>query len=220
MGLMTLQDFQNDLKDASGRSSIESGRLNRIINNAMIEFGYAFKFPELQGLAQVTLIQGRNDYGMPTNYRAMGDAGVRIDTPQTNFGGILMPETRTEYLRNARYPSTETQGVVGFYHIYSKKFWLRPVPNGAGTFSFDYWKKITRLALPGDTSPFEDDWDDVIFRGSLYRIHMVYGEHDRMINVYNMYLGMVRSRVMAEDLEEFPEGGISYIQNQFDSIRR
>lgn len=221
MGLMTLLEFQTDLKDASGRASIDTSRLNRVINNAQIEFGYAFQFPELQGTSTIDAIQGINNYDLPANFRAMGESGVRISTPQERFGGLIAPESRTEFLRGNRYPMVDAQGAVGMYHMYAKKIWLRPTPDGIGTtIEYDYWKKITPLAVATDRTVFEDDWDDVLFRAALYRIHMVYGEHDRMINVFNMYLGLLRSRVMAEDLQEFPEGGISYIQSQFDNLRR
>ena len=221
MGVMTLSDFQNDLKDASGRANIDVGRLNRAINNAMFEFAYAFEFPELQKNGLIDTVQGQNAYDLPTDFRALGEAGVRIDAPEDRFGGILEPETRTNFLRNFRYPSSATQGVVGYYHMYGRQLWMRPTPDGvASTIGFDYWAKVPKLTNPTDVTVFMDDWDEVLYRGALYRIHMAYGEHDRMINIFNLYIGLIRSRVMEQDLQEFPEGGISYIQNQFDNLRR
>ena len=221
MGTMTLLDLRNDLKDASGRATIDPNRLDRMINNAMFEFAYAFQFPELEAFTTINLVQATDNYAMPADFRSMNEAGVRITSPQERFGGILAAESRTEYLRRGRYPITSNQNAVGAYHMYGNKIYVRPVPDGTVTvIGLDYWKRVPKLANATDITIFEDDWDDVLFRGALYRIHMVYGEHDRMINIFNMYLGLLRSRLMDSDLQEFPEGGISAIQSSFDNLRR
>lgn len=221
MGIMTLLQFQDDLKDASGRPNIDAGRLNRIINNAQYEFAYAFKFHELENTGSILTVQGTNNYVLPSGFRMMTDNGVSITSPQERYGGILELETRTNFLRSRSYPDTSSQGAVGYYHLFGKKIWVRPTPDGTNsTIDFDYWGEAPALVANGDVTVFNPEWDDVLFRGALLRIHMVYGEHDRMVNIYNMYLGLLRSRVLAEDLEEFPEGGISYVQSQYDQLIR
>lgn len=221
MGLMTLTDYQNDLKDALGRPTVDSTRLTRWINNALIEVAYAFEFPEMQKLGTITTSPGSVAYDMPADFRALQDTGVRINFPSNRVAGILAAESRTEYLRNYRYDQISNRGVVGYYHMFQKKMWLRPIPDSTSTtVEFDYWKRVTPLVNPLDVSPLEDDWDEIVFRGALYRGHLAYGEHDRLLNVFNLFLSDIRSRVMAEDLQEFPEGGISAIQHSFDNLRR
>lgn len=218
MGIMTLQNYRDDLKDALSRPSVDPSRLDRWINNAMVEFAYAFEFPELQKVGTIDTVAGQRSYAFPTDFRALSDFGVRLITPSNRFGGILVNETRTNYLRSDRYPQTSNQGVVGAYHIFQKKLWVRPAPDGTVTqIEIDYWAKVTPLTNPGDVTIFDEDWDEVLFRGALYRGHLAYGEHDRVQNVFNLFLADIRSRVMASDLQEFPEGGISALQSSYDT---
>lgn len=220
MGVKTLAQFQNTLALALGRTIDPTLTLDWI-NNALFEFGYAFKFPELQAKTTLVTIQGTDAYNLPADFRAFDETGVLATTPQNRVGGILAKESRSNYLRAFRFVAANSQGPARSYHRYQNQIVFRPIPDSTvTTFQYDYWKRITPLAAPGDVSVFQDDWDDVIFRGALYRGHMNYGEHDRMMNIFQMFLGLIRSRVMQEDLEEFPEGGISAIQSQYDSIRR
>jgi hypothetical protein len=191
--------------------------LLRWINNGMREFGYAIKFHELEKVGSIPTVNGTVNYGMPADFRVFNEA-PRIGSPQTRFWGILTPETRLNFLRSSRFPQTSSYGRPTFYHLYSNQLWLRATPDATVmTVDFDYWAKITPLAAPTDVSQFSDDWDDAIFRAALYRGYIGHGEHDRAINAFNFFLGLVRSRIDQEELEEFPEGGISYIQSQFDA---
>lgn len=221
MGQLTMTRMIAQLTQASGNRVLDPTTVIEWINSAQNEFAYAFQFPELQRVASIPTVAGTVNYTMPADFRAMGEDGVRIITPQNRFGGILTKETRTNYLRSDRFPQTSSQGIARAYHMYQKKMWLRPAPDATVTsIEFDYWAKPTPFASGTDISVFDDDWDDVIIRGAMYRMHLAYGEHDRMINVYNLFLGLIRSRVMAYDLEEFPEGGISMIQSQYDNLIR
>lgn len=215
MGIMTLAQFQDDLAQALGRT-LDATRTIRWINNCMYEFGYAFKFPELAKVGTIPTVAGTRSYSMPSDFRALGEDGVRLISPQDRFGGILKAETRTNYLRGDRWPETSAYGQTRWYHMFQKKIWIRPGPDSTvESIEFDYWSRITPMSGANDVSIFNEEWDDVIFRGALLRGHLAYGEHDRLINVYNLYLSLVRSRVMAEDLQEFPEGGISLIESAY-----
>lgn len=218
MGIMTLQNFRDDLKDALGRPTVDANRLDRWVNNALFEFGHAFEFPELEKVGSINTVAGQRSYDVPADFRAMHDNGVRIVTPQDRFGGTLVNESRRQYLMADRYDTGNARGVVGAYHMYQKKIWVRPAPDGTATaIEFDYWAKVTKLTNPTDVTVFDEDWDEILFRGALYRGHLAYGEHDRVQNVFNLFLADIRSRVMATDLQEFPEGGISALQSSYDT---
>lgn len=219
-GEMTLTNFQDDLKEALGRPSENVTRMTRWVNAAIREVGYAIKFHCFEAVGQVSTVSGTAAYDLPADFRVM-NGEPRISTPQDRFSGILVPETRTNYLRSVRYPQTSANGRPDTYHLYGEQIWLRRTPDSTVmTVDFDYWKKLTPLSGANDKSPLSDDWDDIIFRGALYRGHISHGEHDRAINIFNFFIGAVRSRISEEDLEEFPEGGISYIQSAFDASVR
>lgn len=222
MGVLTLLNFKDDLKSALGRAGEDAARMTRWVNSAIREFAYAFEFPELEKSASIATVNGTPSYALPADYRMMNANGdVRIVTPQDRFGGVLVPETREMYLRSARYPQTSSYGRPTSYHLYGKQLWLRATPDATVmSVTIDYWGKITPMVGDADVSQFDEDWDDVIFRGALYRGYMSHGQDDRMINAFNMYLSLVRSRIQAVDLQPLAEGGISYIQSQFDSARR
>lgn len=221
MGIMTLQNFRDDIKDALTRPNVDPNRLDRWINNSILEVAYAFQFPEMEAVGTFDTVDGQVSYALPADFRMLHENGVRIIGPQTYTGGILAVESRTQYLRNWSYDVVSNRGIAGYYHMFQKKMWLRPRPGSqVQSIEFDYWKKFTPLNDPIQVSPLEDDWDEVIYRGALYRGHLAYGEHDRVQNVFNLFLADIRSRLMAQDLQEFPEGGISAIQGEYETLRR
>lgn len=221
MGSVTLAQWQTDIRNSLGRSSADLTEITSWINNALLELIGAFKFPEMEATGTIDTVAGQDSYDLPADFRAFDDNGVSILSPQSRFGGNLPVETRTEYRRERQYATTYTRGVPEAVHRFGQKMWVRPTPDATVTrIEFDYHKKLTKLAAPTDTSPLSDDWDECVFRGALYRGHLRYGEHDRVINVYNLFLALVRSRVQIEDLEEFPEGGISALQSPYDNLVR
>lgn len=221
MGVKTLGGWHSDIRKALGRPTLDVTDITDWVNNAMYEFGYAFKFPELQATGTLVTVAGQDAYALPSAVRALSDEGVVITAPSTRWSGPLQAETRTMYRRSLRYDTIGNRGTPKFYHTHQRKLFLRPRPDSTiMTIEYDYWKKITPLSVTSDVSPFGEDWDEVIFRGALLRGHLAFGEHDRLVNVYNLYLGSIRSRIMSEDLEEYPEGGISLIQSQYDSMVR
>jgi hypothetical protein len=221
MGVKTLTEWQTDIRNSLGRSAADLNEIKGWVNDALLELIGAFKFPELQATGTIDTVAGTDSYALPADFRAFDDQGVSIISPQSRFGGILEVETRVEYKRERQFATTYTRGIPEAIHKYGGKMWIRPTPDATVTrIEFDYHKKLTKLANPSDVSPLQDEWDECIFRGALYRGHLRYGEHDRVINVYNLFLGLVRSRVQIEDLEEFPEGGISALQSRYDNLVR
>lgn len=219
-GTRTLSIYTDDLRTALGRPTENVLRVARWVNDALREIAYAFKFHAMEGAGTFNTVNGTVAYNRAADFRVM-NGELRISAPQERFGGIILPETRTNYLRSTRYATSTNYGKPEFYHLYASQIWLRRTPDATVmTIDYDYWKKITPLAGDDDVSPLDEDWDEAIFRGAMYRGYLAHGEHDRAINMFQFYLGLVRSRVSEEDLEEFPEGGISYIQSQFDASIR
>jgi hypothetical protein len=228
MGIMTLAEFRQDIVEGLQRgtdpAAIPGGveRLDRWIHNAMYEFAYALKFHELEGYTEQTLLAETNELTIPEDFRVMHEEGLVIIGTEGSEGTILK-ESRKEYIRKNRTVGSVTlNGRPRYYHVYGSAqtspdagpavglgILLRPKADVDYTIGMHYWKRITRLINTDDLSPFSDDWDDVIYTGALYRGFRHFNEFDRYQNVRNDFLGLVRSRKMEEDLEEFPEGGIS-----------
>lgn len=218
MGIVTHSQFRNDLLNALGRD-VEAEKLTRWLNQSMQEFGYAFKFHCLEATGQFTTVQGQESYDPPADFRVMHDSGMEVISPADCLGRLLS-ETRVHWRLHR-----DTSGTLGYcppthYHVYANKFILRPIPGDGYIIDFDYWLKLKSFAADDDVSPFNEDWDDIIFTGALYRGQRAYGEYDRYKNVRNDFIGMIRSRVAEEDLEEFPVGGISQEQSPYDEVIR
>lgn len=214
MGRKTLQNFRQDLVDALQRGTINivgEGRLDGWIHDAMYEFGYAFKFRELEKYEEQLLEVGQSAVTFPVDFRFGHENGLVL-LGQAGYEGRLLPETRTEFLRNNRT-------VLGYvednrprrYHIYGTQFIIRPAADKEYTLGLHYWATIPDLVDEIEPSIFGSDWDEAIFTGALYRGFRHFNEFDRYQNVKNDFISIVRSRKMAEDLEEFPEGGISVV---------
>lgn len=221
MGVLTLQEYRDELGGAGGeagalqRSGISNTLLDRWINRAMREVGYAFKFHESEATKQWVTVAGQTSYtignGLNINVADFWYVmELRKSLPVDRIGRVL-PETRSRYLKNVGdVTDSETWGDPNRYHKYGNRIFLRPVPDTTlVTVDMDYAKNLVPLAVAGDVTPFQEDWDEIVSVGALYRGFRHFGEYDRYINVRNDFLGLVRSRKTEIELEEFPEGGIS-----------
>jgi hypothetical protein len=195
------------------RSSISETLKDEWINQALKEFAYAFKFHELEKELEFSTAIGIREY-------AIG-AGLAIDVADFRYveemtgirpeGGdtyLIRRETRSRYRKKVGIVA-ESAGTPEWYHRYGNKIILRPTPDDVIPITMDYCSTVDAFEDSVDVSPLNEDWDECIFVGALYRGFRYFGEFDRYQNVRNDFLGLVRSRATEYDLEEFPEGGIS-----------
>jgi hypothetical protein len=212
MGIMTLADFRQEVAEGLGRKTPEKvgiPKLDRWINAAMFEFGYALKFRELLNYNEEILVAGTNDVEQPENFRMVSEEGLVVLGVQ-GYEGKLLRETRSQYIKQHRTADfTALTGRPQRYHIFGPIFKVRPVADVDYTIGIHYFRRIGQLVDEESVSVFPDDWDDIIYTGALYRGFRYYLETERYVNTRNDFLGLIRSRKMEEDLEEFPEGGIS-----------
>lgn len=218
MGTMTLTDFQQDVLGGVQRPSFSDlAKVNKWINNAIKEFAYAFKFRELEAVANFNSIPNQIGFTIGTDigttrFRAIHEDGLRITGPASGATlGRMIPETRPSYLKLIGDTADTTQyAQPRYYHKFNNKVYTRPIPDSViYTIDFHYWQRIVPLAGANDVSQFDEDWDEAILVGAMYRAFRYFGEFDRYQNVRADFLGIVRSRQMEYDLEEFPEGAIS-----------
>ncbi len=215
MGLMTLADYQSDLESSAQRGGISTTRSTKWVNDAIREFAYAFKFRELETSVSFDTAAGQYEYNLTahivaTGFRAMHELGI-VKTAPSDRLGKLIPESRNVFLQKlGDTTDADNRGEIKYYHKFHNLIYLRPIPDSTlVTSKFHFWKKITPLVNAGDVSEFDEDWDEIIFLGALYRCFRGFGEFDRYQNIRNDFLGLVRSRAGEQDLEEFPEGSIS-----------
>ena len=230
MGVMTLLDFQTDLISSLQRTPTNP-QLTRWINQALKEFGYAFRFHELESLTTFLTVQGKNTYvigsGQDINVSDLRyieelrktAPGITASNPRI---GRILPETRSAYLKGVGDTAATTlQGEPLWYHKFGATVYLRPIPDATvTTIELDYYKTITSFVNPTDVSPLHEDWDEAIFLGALYRGFRSFGEYDRWLNIRNEFLTIIRSRQTEFELEEFPEGGISAETGRSDTTLR
>lgn len=218
MGVQTLQGYRDFLgattPGALQRSNIGTPLIDKWVNQALREFGYAFRFHELEGSGTFGTVLGGQSYPIPgtgvTDFRAVEE--MWLTDPDSGAISRVKAETRTTYRKKLGVPTDEaTFGLPVRYHRFGNSFFLRPTPDKVYQVSFDYWKILVPFVVPDDVSPFSEDWDEVIEVGALYRGFRHFGEFDRYQNVRNDFLGLVRSRQSEYELEEFPDGGISPI---------
>lgn len=225
MGVMTLLELKNEILSSMqlGAGDLDDARLGRWLHQSMYEFGYAFKFRELEGLNTLITVDGTNAYTMTnfgiTEFRAMHELGIRKTDPDARIGKLI-PESRNLYLLKVDLLNSGSRGDPRYYHKYADTIYLRPVPDDTlVTIQLHYWKLITTLT-DNQKPIFTHDWDDIIMTGGLYRAYRGTGDFERYQNVRSDFLGMVRSRSLEEDLEEFPEGGLSATVSEDESVTR
>ena len=213
MGVMTLKDFRDEAVAAAQRGTPELvglTLLNNMVHRASTEFGYAIKFRELEGYEEQTLLATTDTLTFPNDFRVMHHEGIQVLNDQW-FEGKVLPETRSQYIKKMRTGLTARTGRPERYHRYGPLFKVRPVADIDYLLGVHYWKHVDRMVEDEDVSNFSDDWDEAILLGTIYRIYRHFNEFDRYQNVRNDFIGYVRSRVLDDDLEEFPEGGISVV---------
>lgn len=211
MGVQTLGEFRTEIVEGLQRGTVDdvgTDLVDRWILRAMQEFGYALKFRELEETAEMTLTADTDTLTLPDDFRAVHEDGIRLYGVE-RFEGILLPETRSEFMKHLReLTTTERTNRPKYYHIFADNWRVRPKADQDYEVLLHYWKSIEMMVDDDDTAPFQGDWDEAILTGALYRGFRHFNEFDRYQNVRNDFLAVVRSRQMIEDLEPFPEGGI------------
>ena len=217
MGILTLAEFQEEVKEETGRDP-GTPRLNRLINAGYREVAYAFQFRELEATHPFSTAAGTYTEPLSNfpNFRMLHEVGIWIVGPDDNSPKELIPESRRRYIENQELHQTDAQGVPGWYHIYGGNLYLRPIPDDAYDLEAHYWRRVTDLSNPTDVTFLSDDWDEAVKTASIYRMFRAYGEFDRYQNVRKDFLGIVRSRMLEIDVEPFPEGGIDVAREEWD----
>lgn len=212
MGIVTLAGYRSDLDGALQRT-VSDALKDKWVNQAIREFAYAFKFHELEAEDTIQLGLGGNTTNLPTDFRALADSGhqTQVDARPSEISPLKV-ETHTRYRRLiGDITDSTTWGKPLWLHRFGNEILFRPASDLANGYNltFGYWKKITPLAAAGDVSQFDEDWDDIILLGALYRGHRYFGEYDRFQNIKADFVGSIRSRITEMELEDFPEGGVS-----------
>lgn len=211
MGTFTLADFHDELVGVLGRPSLSTTKTYRYVNLSYKEIAYALKFAELQAIGSFPTVSGTQSYDLATaaaDFRMLNEEGLRKTAPSDRLGRLIK-ETRTQYLRALGDSSnSETYGTPRWYHRFGKStVYFRPIPDDTiVTVEFDYWKKVTTLANPADVTLLSEDWDAAILAGAIAWGFRGQGEQDKYVNARNDFLGLVRSRALEDDVEEFPQG--------------
>lgn len=218
MGTRTLTTFQAELQGAVQRTITDTAQMTRWLNDSVREFAYAFKFPELESSVSFNTVDGTYEYAIGSglavdiaNFRALHELGLRKMSPLERKGRLI-PETREQFLLRTDLTESTSRGDPMYYHRFRRSIFLRPVPDSTVVAVLAHvWLSVTPMSLPASTTQFHEDWDEIVLLGAMYRAFRHYGEHNQYINIRNDFLGMIRSRVMELDLEQFPEGGINPI---------
>lgn len=217
-GTMTLADFRTATESGLQRANVGNTLLDRWINQALQEFAYKFKFHELEGRQEFDLVDGAYSYVLDSgisDFRALSEEGLWIVSPSSRVRKLI-PESRLTWLREVDIHNTSARGWAKWYHKYGNCLFFRPVPDATVTrVQLHYWK-TTSLVNPTDVQPFASDWDPVVLTGAIAQGLQHFGELERFFNMRADFFGRIRSRGSQEDLEEFPEGGISAAFNEQD----
>ena len=220
MGTRTLLEFQTNVQDALSRGTIDPAKLTRWVNDALKEVSYAFKFPDLEKTGSFNTAAGQYIYPISTfatDYRMLHEEGLWITSPSDRIGK-LKKENHTRWQRNiGDTTDTTVRNKPDYYHRFGRSIYVRPVPDGTVcAVSVHYWKKLVALSAPTDITELQEEWDEIIELGALYRGYRHFREFDRYIDIRNDFLGLVRSRAMEEDVEEIQQGGLNIADSEDD----
>lgn len=218
MGLRTFSEFSANVTAAVARTPT-SDELKRWINDAYREVAYAFDFPEFEYSTSFPTVAGTFSYDLKVlapSYRKLHAEGVWIITPDENKAKLIR-ETRTRWIRNAPSLTDTTQRACPqYYHRYGKTLVVRPFPDKVYDISFHFWRQVTPLTSPTAVTEIDEDWDEIVELGALYRAFRRYREFDRFLNIRNEHLALIRSRSLEMDSEEIEQGGLYIAHSETD----
>lgn len=219
MGTRTLQEYRDNVSAQLTRGTIGNALLDKWVNDSQKEVGYAFKFPELETSTAFNTVVGQYSYPLlviASDYRFMHAEGLWIQSPSNKIGK-LKRENHSKWLRNVgNLTDTTSYATPNYYHRYGKSVLFRPVPDDVVSIMLHYWRRLLKLTAPTAVTELDDEWDEIIELGALYRGYRHYREFDRYMNTRNDFLALIRSRAMEEDLEEIDQGGLNIVSSEDD----
>ena len=215
MGLMTLDDFQEDLQSALGDRGITDGRLNRWINAGYYDLCGAVEFEVLTNSEKYDCTSSQSFVIAPANTLVI--KLIRDMDNDLLLGWVPL----VEYWRRS-------QGVTDEPTVWTRQeenVYLYPVPDG--TYQLMFITIEPPAVLTGsDKTVLPEIWDQAVFLLAGHFALLALGEEQRAIVWLGRAVTYIQSRMTEQDLQvdagglgaSLPATGMAALQRRLSGM--
>jgi hypothetical protein len=196
MGLLTLQNFRDDLQGALGNLQYGDSELDRWINMAYLDLASSVDFEVFDGDTPRATVDGQNYVLCPANVLIV--RLVRDETTDYLLGWVR----KAEYYRK----SQSAQGPPRKWTRHGNKVMLHPVPDAVYNILLVTKLSPTPLTLPAHITEIPPVWDSAVQTLSMYYALGARGQEARAESWLRRTVVYVQSRITEEGLEANLDG--------------
>jgi len=170
---------------------ISDEELDRDINAAYYEICRLFHHRRLKRDTTFDTVASTNEYALPADYFWM--RVVKDDT------SILKLDHKSLSWIEAREDGTEGPPTAWTTEDQNLRLW--PTPDDTYTIHEWYYARPSRLTSVDQEDVLEEEWEEIIDRGSEARAFYRIGEYDRQIHAKNLQRSLINTITETQDLE-------------------
>ena len=188
MGVATLLTIRNEVVLGLGsRTEIPDSDYNRYINQAYHHVSRPSVMPhyEIRQSQTIVLVTAQQAYALPTDWR-----GTRSVFNQTQEYRLDPEDVEDQDSRRVTNTSRPSQYVIEGVNLV-----LSQAPDAGANgdvLVHRYWQRPPLLTADGDTTVLNEDWDEVIQQGAIYRGWRRLNQHERMVEAREDYARLIR----------------------------
>lgn len=197
-----LQDEALDVIDES--TSAQRSRVNTYLNRAqnIIAYDRQWKFRYITG-ATLSLTNGTQIYSLATT-------AEKPDSVRDVTNDIYLTEVSYKDVLRGKPDPDQNTGTPAHWYVYDYssgvlRIGFDPVPNGAISIEYDYWRTVADMSADGDTSLIPDYWEWLMVEYAIAM--MLLREEDSRYAIYNKNFenGLARMRTSETVISVAPQ---------------
>jgi hypothetical protein len=196
MGLLTLQNFRDDMQGALGNLQYEDEELDRWINQAYFDLASSVDFEVFDDDTPEDTVDGQNFIPCPENVMLV--KAVRDQTSDHMLGWVR----KAEYWRK----SQSVSGAPRKWTRHGNRIMLHPVPDAVYSMFIVSKLSPSPLVLVADVTEIPPVWDSAVHSLGMYYALGARGQEARAESWLRRAVVYVQSRITEEGLEANLDG--------------
>lgn len=210
MGMMSLDEYREELTRLFGDRGVDNTRLDRWVNLALISLAGTLRFEELRCLKTFTTVAGVYLYALPSDFVAYITV---TDTTNQHRLKRLQDTDTTNFLTDEDYWGQPLK-----WGRRKNSLVLYPPPDDAYVIREYYVQQPVKMILGTDVSPFPAVWDEAILLLAQNKGHLAFRELDLAKEVYGRAISHIRSIKTESEWQEgnSPAAGLQVAWDESD----
>ena len=170
---------------------ISDQEVDDAINESYYEIARLFAHRRLKRDTTITTVDGTQEYALPSDYFWM-----RYVRDGTNAKTLV--HKNLEFIQETY--GTDT-GQPEHWETEDQNLMLGATPDGTYTLREWYMARPARLTATVQKDVLDEEWEEILKRGAIYRGFYTVGEYDRQIHTFNMWKRLIGDITETQGLE-------------------